>query len=118
MPRTGDRQMSSTERLGTSSSKGWKRDMSEATSRDASDLDTPRGFMAYGVTTFAGVILAMVSSWQIVEAIAAIANDTVFVRGLSYTWELDVTTWGWIHLVIGLIGLGTAIGILMGQTWG
>ena len=92
--------------------------MSEATSRDEFDLDSPRAFMTYGVTTFAGVILAMVSSWQIVEAIAAIANDTVFVRGLSYTWELDVTTWGWIHLVIGLIGLATAIGILMGQTWG
>jgi hypothetical protein len=92
--------------------------MSEQAPRDEFDLGTPRGVMTYGVTTFAGVVLAMVSGWQILEAIAAIANDTVFVRGLNYTWEFDVTTWGWIHLVIGLIGLGTAIGILMGQTWG
>jgi hypothetical protein len=39
------------------------------------------------------------------------------VRGLSYTFEFDVTAWGWIHLLLGLVGLGTGIGILVGQTW-
>jgi hypothetical protein len=73
---------------------------------------------AAGVSAFAGIVLATISVFQILEAIAALANDTVFVRGLNYTYEFDVTTWGWIHLLIGLVGLGTAAGILMGQTWG
>jgi hypothetical protein len=73
---------------------------------------------AAGVSAFAGIVLATISVFEILEAIAALANDTVFVRGLNYTYEFDVTTWGWIHLLIGLVGLGTAAGILMGQAWG
>ena len=74
--------------------------------------------VAFGVTTFAGVVLTVVSIFQILEGITAIANDTIFVRGLNYTWQFNIQTWGWIHLIIGLIALGTGIGIIMGQTWG
>jgi hypothetical protein len=79
---------------------------------------SPGGEVAFGVATFAGVLLVVLAVFQIIDGISAIANDTVFVRGLSYTWEFDVTAWGWIHLIIGLIALGTGIGIIMGQTWG
>jgi hypothetical protein len=82
------------------------------------DLDSSRGVLAFGITSFAGFLLITVSIFQILEGIAAIADDKVYVRGLSYTYEFDVTTWGWIHLVLGLVALGTGIGILMGQTWG
>jgi hypothetical protein len=77
-----------------------------------------KGFVALGTTAFAGVMLATVAIFQILEGIAAIADDTVFVSGIDYTYELDVTTWGWVHLVIGVIGLATGVGILAGQTWG
>ncbi len=79
---------------------------------------SPKQNFASGVTTFAGVILVVVAVFQILEGITAIANDTIFVRGLNYTWQFNVTTWGWIHLIIGLVALGTGIGIVMGQTWG
>jgi hypothetical protein len=92
--------------------------MSNTSPDDRYDVDSTSGVMAFGVSTFAGVLLAVVSIFSIVQGIAAIGNDPVFVRGLSYTWEFDVTAWGWIHLLIGLVGLGTGIGILMGQTWG
>ena len=74
--------------------------------------------VVYGVTTFAGVLLTVVAIFQILEGITAIANDTIFVRGLNYTWQFNIQTWGWIHLLIGLIALATGIGIIMGQTWG
>jgi hypothetical protein len=77
-----------------------------------------RSIVAYGVTTFAGVLLTMVAFLQILEGITAIANDTIFVRGLNYTWQFNIQTWGWIHLVLGLVALATGIGIVMGQTWG
>ena len=88
-------------------------------SRTGNEVDySPSGQVAYGVTVFAGALLIMGSIFQILEGIAAIANDTVFVRGFNYTFKLDVTAWGWIHLIVGLIALGTGIGIVMGQTWG
>ncbi len=92
--------------------------MSNTSSGERRSAGSPANPLASGVTFFAGVLLAVVSAFQILEGIAAIANDTVFVRGLDYTWKFDVTAWGWIHLVIGLVGLATGIGILMGQTWG
>jgi hypothetical protein len=88
------------------------------TSSETRYPDGSRQVLAFGVTTFAGVLLTVVSIFQALEGIAALANDTVYVKGLDYTYKLDVTAWGWIHLILGLIGVGTGIGILMAQTWG
>jgi len=77
-----------------------------------------RQTVAFGVSAFAGVTLSLVAICQVLEGIAAIAEDEIYVRGVDYTYKMDVTAWGWIHVVIGLIGIATAVGILMGQTWG
>ncbi len=92
--------------------------MSDTESVSGHEVDSPKRVMTFGIAAFAGMLLTVVSVLQILQGIAALANDKVYVRGLSYTYEFDVTAWGWIHLILGLIGLGTGIGILMGQTWG
>lgn len=87
--------------------------------RQGSDYDySGRRLVAFSATTFAAILLALVAIFQILDGIAAIASDQVYVKGIDYTYKLDVTSWGWIHLVIGLVALATAIGILMGQVWG
>ena len=88
------------------------------TSHSAYDTSTTRGLVALGVTSFAGVLMATVSIFQILEGIAALAKDDVYVTGVDYTYKFDVTSWGWIHLVVGIIGLVTGLAILFGQTWG
>ena len=75
------------------------------------------GVFAYGVVTFAGFMLVMASVLGLIEGIAAAANDTVYVRGLNYTFKFDITAWGWFHIIVGAIGLATGIGLLVGQTW-
>lgn len=92
--------------------------MTNTSSGTGYDVGSPKNDFAYGVTILAGTLLTMVAVFQILQGIAAIANDTVFVRGLSYTYKFDVTAWGWIHLAVGLVGLGTGIGIVMRQPWG
>jgi hypothetical protein len=82
------------------------------------DAPGSRGTVALGVTGFAGVMLCVVAVFAILEGIAAIANDEIFVLGVKYAYKLDVTGWGWIHLILGIIGLAVGIAILMGQTWG
>jgi hypothetical protein len=73
--------------------------------------------VAYGVSIFAGIMLVTLASFQILEGFAAVFEDDVFVRGLNYTYKFDVTTWGWIHVVIGVIGVAVGLGILAGQVW-
>ena len=73
--------------------------------------------LARGVTVFAGVMLATLASLQILQGLAAVLKDDVFVRGIEYSYKFDVSTWGWIHMLLGVIGVAVGIGILMGQTW-
>ena len=68
--------------------------------------------LAYGVTVFAGVMLATLGGLQILQGLAAVLKDDVFVRGVDYTYKFDVTTWGWIHMLIGVIGVAVGLGIL------
>ena len=84
------------------------------------------GPIEYGDTTssaalttaaFAGVMLIMVSVFQILQGIAATAAGTVYVTGAEYVFQLDVSTWGWIHIVVGALALATGIGVLATQTW-
>ncbi len=89
--------------------------MSTTQSRRA-DKDPGSGW-AYGVATFAGVLLVTVAVFQILEAIAALAKDEILVVGIKYSYQFDVTTWGWIHLILGIIGVCAGLGLLAGQTW-
>jgi hypothetical protein len=79
--------------------------------------NSTKGFVVAGITGFAGVMLMTVAIFQILEGISAIANDKLYIRGLNYAYEFDVTTWGWIHLVIGVIALCAGFGLLVGQFW-
>jgi hypothetical protein len=92
--------------------------MTTQSSHSSRDRTSSSGLVALGVAGFAGVMLATVSVFQILEGIAAIADDKVYVAGISYAYELDLTTWGWIHLILGVIGLAVGLGILAGQAWG
>ena len=91
--------------------------MSTTSSRRADEVPT-KYLVARGTSVFAGVMLMTVAFFQIIEGIAALAKDSVYVSGINYTFEFDVTTWGWVHLVLGIIGLATGIGIVAGQAWG
>jgi hypothetical protein len=86
-------------------------------SRRSDYENSTRGFLFAGVTGFAGVMLMTVGVFQILEGIAAIADDKVYVTGIKYAYQFDVTAWGWIHLIVGIIALATGFGLLVGQTW-
>jgi hypothetical protein len=73
--------------------------------------------LAMGVVVFAGVLLLTLASFGILQGIAAIAEDDVYLSGVNYTYEIDLTTWGWVHLALGVIAAATGLGMLYGQTW-
>jgi len=72
---------------------------------------------AFGFAAFAGAIMLMVGIFQAFAGIAAIFNDEFFVVGRNYTFDLDVTAWGWIHLIIGVIVALGGIAVYTGATW-
>jgi hypothetical protein len=71
-----------------------------------------------GMVIFAGTMLLMMGALQAMEGLVAIFQDDYYLvtRG-GMVVNLDYTTWGWTHLIIGLIAVGVGIGVFAGQTW-
>ena len=70
-----------------------------------------------GFVVFAGVILMMVGIFHVLTGLAAILENEFFVVGPDYAYELDVTAWGWLHLIFGIIVAAAGWGIFSGATW-
>lgn len=70
---------------------------------------------AVGWALFAAVMLMIAGFFQIIAGIAALIEDEFYVATQNWVFELDVTTWGWIHLVLGILLLAVGAGILTGN---
>ncbi|MCX5371902.1 MULTISPECIES: hypothetical protein [unclassified Streptomyces] len=70
-----------------------------------------------GGVVFAGVLLLCSGVLAVLQGIAAIAEDDIYARVGSYAYELDLTGWGWIHLVLGVVAAATGAALLKGVTW-
>jgi hypothetical protein len=73
--------------------------------------------MARSTATFAASMLIIVGICQVLLGIAAAANDKIYVTGVDYLYQLDVSAWGWIHIVIGACAIGVGCGTLYRQWW-
>jgi hypothetical protein len=74
------------------------------------------GWAAAGIG-FAAVMLMMIGVFQVVAGLAAIIEDDLFVVGRAYAFDLDVTAWGWVHLIIGTLLVLTGFGLFARQAW-
>ena len=70
---------------------------------------------AAGYTAFAGVVLVLIGFFQAVAGLVAIVDDEFYVVGQEYLFQFDVTTWGWIHLIIGIVVLLSGFGVFTGN---
>lgn len=78
--------------------------------------ETSRRSGAVGAAMFAGVIMVLVGLLDILQGVTAIENDNIFIHGAHYTYSFNVTAWGWIHLVIGVLVFLVGVGVLLGNT--
>jgi len=63
------------------------------------------------------ILLFVVAVLGILQGISALVDDEFFVVGPQYTYEFDLTTWGWIHLILGIVGVLIAVGLFTGAAW-
>jgi hypothetical protein len=76
----------------------------------------PSGWVVGGIT-FAAVMMFVIGIYQILAGISAIVKDEFYVIGENYAFNLDVTGWGWIHLIIGIVLLFGGWSLIAGKTW-
>ena len=88
---------------------------STSTSYAPSPNRRPPSDTAVGFTVFAGSMMILAGSWQAIQGLSAVLKDDVFLPVDNYVFKFDLTAWGWIHLVIGVLVLLAGFGVLSGM---
>ncbi|HEY7606115.1 MAG TPA: hypothetical protein VID07_04970 [Actinomycetes bacterium] len=70
-----------------------------------------------GFILFAAIMMIMTGVFQALEGLIAIFQNEFYVATRNYLFQFDATTWGWIHLVLGVIVAFAGWGLLSGRTW-
>jgi len=81
------------------------------------ETGTTERVWATGWTAFAGVMMIFGGAMAIFEGIAAIAQDDIFVTTRNYTYNFDLSSWGWIHLLLGVLVVLAGIAVFSGLMW-
>jgi hypothetical protein len=72
---------------------------------------------ASGLAQFGAVMLIVVGAFQAAQGLVAVVRKEFYVATSNYVFQLDVTTWGWIHLILGAVMVLAGLGVLARQTW-
>ena len=76
----------------------------------------PSGW-AVGGLTFASTMMVLIGIFQAFAGLGAIIDDEFFVVTQNYAFDLDVTAWGWIHLILGIIVAWAGYALWSGKLW-
>ena len=71
-----------------------------------------------GLSTFAGIMMMITGLFNAMEGVVALARNEVYAITPRYIFTFDLTTWGWIHIILGIIVLAAGVGVMTGQLWG
>jgi len=66
-----------------------------------------------GLTIMAGVLMMLSGIWGFLEGLAAVIRGSFFVVGRNYAYEISVTGWGWIHLILGVVVFAAGMALLL-----
>jgi hypothetical protein len=64
---------------------------------------------------FASVMMIIAGTLNAIQGLVAIVNDEWVVWGNSANLYLDLTNWGWVHLIVGGVVLLAGFGVLTGN---
>ncbi|TAK70377.1 MAG: hypothetical protein EPO13_05445 [Actinomycetota bacterium] len=72
---------------------------------------------ATGLLLFAGLWMVLIGFFHAVQGLSALIDDERYVIGTSYVFKFNLSTWGWIHLVLGVVVFLVGLCLLLGQRW-
>jgi hypothetical protein len=73
--------------------------------------------LARGTVIFAAIMMVIAGFFQAFNGFVAIVEDNYYVVARHYVFKFDITTWGWIHLIVGLILLAAGLSVMGGFLW-
>ena len=79
--------------------------------------NTPVSGLAVGVTLTAAIILIIGGVLHAMEGVVGLATNEFYVTTQKWIFQFDVTTWGWIHILVGIVAVLAGIGLFSGAVW-
>jgi hypothetical protein len=70
-----------------------------------------------GLVLFAGVVMMVAGVWHALAGLGAVVNDKVYVSTPGYLFAFDLTGWGWVHILLGIVVAAAGFVVLMGMMW-
>jgi hypothetical protein len=103
-----------------SSTQGCRRAARVASARHErqESVMSERSAWAAGYSMFAAVMLMMVGVFHFMAGLVGIIDDEFYVVTAKWVFEFDVTTWGWIHLIGGVLVVLAGLSVLQGHMYG
>ena len=90
---------------------------SAASTRQAAPERYEEAATGYGWLIFAGTMLSVVGTLNIIYGIAAISKSKFYAPNVTYVIS-DLKTWGWVVLIIGALQVLAALSIYAQTEWG
>jgi len=72
---------------------------------------------ASGLALFAGIMMVVSGVLDFFYGIMAAAHNDIYVSTPNYAFRFNATSWGWIHIVLGVLMVVVGSGVLMGKSW-
>jgi len=73
--------------------------------------------MAVGFILFAAIMMIMSGIFEAIQGLIGIFENEFYATTRNYVFKFDATTWGWTHLLLGLLVVFAGWGLLSGRTW-
>lgn len=70
-----------------------------------------------GPAAFAGVLLVLVGVLDVVQGLVAVTSGSFFTVKSEYLKGADPSSWGWAHLVIGVVAVVAGAALFRGADW-
>ncbi|MFE0463842.1 hypothetical protein ACFW1A_31765 [Kitasatospora sp. NPDC058965] len=70
-----------------------------------------------GLVLFAGVMMMVTGLLDLFQGIVAVAKDDLIVTTPNYVFRFNLTSWGWIHIVLGALVAVSGFFVLKGAAW-
>ena len=85
-------------------------------SHSSGGYESPPG-LAIGAIMFAGIMMAMSGIFSAISGLFALVKDDFYVATPNYIFEIDPTTWGYVHLGLGILVAFAGFAVISGATW-
>ncbi|MGH3078306.1 MAG: DUF7144 family membrane protein [Gaiellaceae bacterium] len=79
--------------------------------------EPPVSGFAVGGVMFAAVMMILIGVFESIAGLTAIIDDDFFVVTQNYTFDIDTTAWGWIHLLLGIVVFLAGLSLFAQKGW-